>query len=81
MKFPLPVTTALVHILAVQVELELGDMDQNIEEMADLCDELLNSDISIQFLSNPITDFAGAIRVEFKVLEWRNHSEKVTGCL
>jgi len=48
MKFPLPVTTALVRALAVQGELELGDMDEDIEEMADLCDELLNSDISTQ---------------------------------
>ena len=61
MEFHPPVATALVHALAVQVELELGDVDQDIEEMADLCDEHLNSDISIESLTNPITHFARTI--------------------
>ena len=84
MKFPLPVTTALVHGLAVQVDLELGDVDEDIEEMADLCDELLNSDISIpiQSLTEPIVDFARAIEVHFKdPFELKIHSEKVIDCL
>ena len=45
MKFPVPVAIALVHALVMQVELEIGDVDEDIEEMAGLCDELLNSDI------------------------------------
>ena len=81
MKFPVPVPTALVGALAVQIELELGDVDEDIEEMADLCDELLNSDISIQSLTGPIADFAGVIIVRFEDLEPQMRSEKVTDCL
>ena len=82
MKFPFPVSTALIHALAVRVDLELGDVDQDIEEMADLCDELFNSDISIQSLTHPIAAFARAIHLHFKShFEWEFRSEKVTGCL
>ena len=82
MKFTLHVTTALVYALAMQVELELGDVDQAIEEMADLCDELLNSDMSIQFLTGPIAAFARAIDAPFKIpFEGKIRSEKVTDCL
>jgi len=81
MKFPVPVTKALVHALAWHVESELGDVDEDIEEMADICDDLLNSDISTQSLTGPIADFAGAIRVMFKDLKRKNRSEKVMDCL
>ena len=82
MTFPLPVTTALVYVLAMQVELELGDVDQDIEELADLCDELLNSDISIQSLTGPITDFTRVIHLHLEnSFEYKICSEKVTDCL
>ena len=81
MKFPLPVTTALVQALAVHVELDLGDLDEDVEEMADLCDELLTSDLSIQSLTNPIVDFASAFSDHFGALEWRVPSEKIIDCL
>jgi CHAT domain-containing protein len=81
--FPIPVTTTLVHALAKQVELELGDVDEDIEEMTDLCDELLNSDIPIQSLTNAITDFARAIYFHLckDPFGWKIRSEKVTACL
>ena len=80
MKFS--VTTALFPALAVQVELELGDVDQDIEEMADLCDELLNSDISTQSLTSFIMDFARAINLHFnEPFEWKFRSAKVVDCL
>ena len=82
MKFPVPVAIALVHALAMQVELEIGDVDEDIEEMAGLCDELLNSDISIRSLTNPITDFAKAIDRHFNdSFERKICSGKVTDCL
>ena len=82
MKFPIPVTTVLAHALAVQVELNLGDVDEDIEEMADLCDELLNSDISIEFVNTPVAEFAKAITVRFTDRpEWNMRSEKVIGLL
>ena len=82
MKFPIPVTTALAQTLAVHVELDLGDVDEDIEEMADLCDELLNSDISIQFVINPIADLTRAINVYSKGhLDWKIRSVKVMNFL
>ncbi len=59
------VTATLVRALAIQVELESGVVDQDIEEMAGLCDELLNSDITsnipIESLTRPIEAFARAV--------------------
>ena len=82
MKFPVPVTTVLVQALAMQVELELGDVDQDIEEMASLCDELLSFDTSKEFVIIPIENFAGAINVYLKDhSSWKIRSEKVTDCL
>ena len=82
MNRPLPVISALVHVLAVHVKLELGDVDEDLEEMAALCDEFLNSDISTQFLTASISTFATAILVRFKdPLELKIRSEKVTDCL
>jgi hypothetical protein len=82
MKFPIPVPTVLAQTLAVHVELNLGDVDEDIEEMADLCDELLKSDISIQFVIPPIADLARAINVHFKDhLNWKIRSDKVMDCL
>ena len=40
------ITAALVSALALHAKSELEDVNQDIEEMADLCDELLNSDTS-----------------------------------
>ena len=55
--FSFPVAATLVHVLAAQVELELGDVDEDIEEMTDLRDDLLNSDISTNSLIGPIVTF------------------------
>jgi tetratricopeptide (TPR) repeat protein len=45
---PLPIAELLIRALAIQVESSFGDVGQDVEEMADLCDELLNSEIPIQ---------------------------------
>ncbi len=85
--FSIPVRDSLVFALASQVDLELGDKDQDIEEMADLCDELLNSDTSTdsKFLTKPIMAFADIAlnRTETvtETLTARIPSEKVIGCL
>ena len=82
MNFPLPVTTALVYVLAVQVKLELGDIYQDIDEMAGLCDELLNSDVSIQSLTCPLTVFTRVIHHHLENFhEYKICSKKVTNCL
>jgi tetratricopeptide (TPR) repeat protein len=84
MKFPVPVTTVLVHALAMQVELGFGDVDQDMEEMAGLCDELLNSEISIGFVTDPIADFARTVDVHSLFRDGRECricSEKVIDCL
>src|SRR6266851_4960810 len=74
------VTISLVFALALQAELELGDVDENIEEMADLCDELLDSDISTDSLTGPITVFAHTLDPPGQVRA-KIPSEKVIGCL
>jgi len=77
-----PITATLVGALAVQAELALGDADQDIEEMADLCNEVLDSDISITSLTGTIMDFARAINVHFDVFFGeRTPSKKVIRCL
>jgi len=80
--FSFPVTSFLVHALSLQAEFELGDVDQDIEEMVDLCNELLDSDISTDSLTSPIMAFASTVNArdgEFLVV--KNPSEKVIGCL
>jgi CHAT domain-containing protein len=79
---PIPITGALVGALAVQAELALGDADQDIEDMADLCNELLDSDISIKSLTGPIMAFSEAINAHFEVFFGeRTPSKKVIRCL
>jgi CHAT domain-containing protein len=76
------VTEVLVRTLALRVELELGDADQDIEEMADLCDELLNSGMSTESLSNPILEFVRTVKYHLKdPMAGKIPSEKIIGCL
>jgi CHAT domain-containing protein len=80
--FSFSVTSFLVSALAFQAELELGDVDQDIEEMADLCDELLDSDISTDSLTRPIMAFASTVDPrDDESLGEKIPSEKVIGCL
>jgi CHAT domain-containing protein len=75
-------TTGLVRALAIQVELELGDADQDIEEIADLCDELFNSGVSREFLALPIMAFISALLLRFgEPLKGEVVSEKAINCL
>jgi len=55
-----PITVILIRSLALQVELYLGE-DQEIEEMAELCDELFSSDITRERIADSIVAFAGAV--------------------
>jgi CHAT domain-containing protein len=80
--FSFPVTSFLVEALSFQVELELGDVDQDIEEMADLCDELLDSDISPDSLTRPIMAFTSTVDARYGgLLGVKIPSDKVIGCL
>ncbi len=79
---PFSLTEMLVYALSIQVQLELGDVDQDIEEMADLCYELLNSDIPVEALTNPIVAFCVAVVSRLKnTSQDYIPSEKVVGCL
>jgi len=74
--------TGLVRALAVQVVFELGDAGQHIEEMAGLCDELLNSDVSRESLTLAIMSFLIALRLRFVgLIKGHTISEKVINCL
>jgi len=76
------VTGILVRALRVHVTLELGDVDQDIEEMADLCNELLNSDLATTFSIEPITDFIRAVCARrFSIFRPHILCEKVFCCL
>ncbi|KAI9441131.1 CHAT domain-containing protein [Lactarius psammicola] len=55
------VTTTLVHALASQVELEAGNVMQNIEEMAVLCRELLTLNASDSDTTGSITLFTRVV--------------------
>jgi len=61
---PFPVTGTLVRALEVQVKLELEVHD--MEEMAALCDDLLNSDIPMEDLTYLIMAFARAAGYRLK---------------
>ena len=58
---PDEVKDSLMTALALQVELELGDVMQDIEEMADLVLELLNSD-TWTTSTDTITSFAAVVK-------------------
>jgi CHAT domain-containing protein len=82
--FSFPVTENLVYPLALQARLKLGDVDENVEEMADLCDELLDSDVSTDSLTRPIMLFASTVEFRDKESPYpgvKFPSEKVIGCL
>jgi len=71
--------------LALQVKLKLGDVGQDIEEMADLCDELLSSDSSTDFLTKAIIAFGDTVldqtiteRIPSEKVTWR-YAESRTG--
>ncbi len=76
------ITGWLVHLLASKVELELGDVMRDIEEMAVLCHELLNSDTSIESLTIPVTDLTRTVGAKFGRWDVRQApSEQVIECL
>src|SRR6266851_1210460 len=79
---PLPVAGTLVCTLAIQVELKLGDVDYDIEEMAELFDELLTSDTSNTFLTDPTIAFARVVDANLEgPIDGQVPSEKVIRCL
>jgi len=79
---PQAVAVALVVALALQAELGLGNVDQDIEEMADLCDEVLNSDISTYFLIATFLCFAETLCIrDTGTIGVRISSEKAIDCL
>jgi len=85
---PFTVTSILVHALAIQVELELEDAARDIEEMADLCDELLDFDTSESTSSSyaPVMVLLEAVNARLaKHTDWqwqlRPPYEKVMECL
>ena len=79
---PFPVAGTLICTLAIQVELKLGDVDHDIEEMAELFDELLNSDTSNTFLTDPTIAFARVVDANLEgPIDGQVPSEKVIRCL
>ena len=76
-----PVTETLIRSLAVQVELGLGEY-QEIEEMAELCDELFGSDVMTESPTDAIVAFASAVSAHLEPTSERQPpSEDVISCL
>ena len=67
--------------LGLQATMKLGDVKQNIEEMAVLCHELLKSDISMTFATGAIMNLAHAVRAQPRGLDSQEPSDKVIECL
>jgi tetratricopeptide (TPR) repeat protein len=59
------VTTTIIWALAAQVKSGTGNVTQYIEEMVTLCRELLNSDISPDFLETALISLNDALNDEF----------------
>ena len=82
--FPFPIAEALVRALAIQMELGLGDVHQDIEEMAVLCDEVLNSDTSMTSSTGTILIMKFVKCADDHLRDqhgWQIPSNKVIGCL
>ncbi|KAI0255206.1 CHAT domain-containing protein [Lactifluus subvellereus] len=62
------VTSSLVEVLGIQVELESGNVMQDIEEMAILCHELLASNIPESSLMAPLMALVKAVRTKYSEL-------------
>src|SRR6202007_2041232 len=79
---PNRVTGLLVDALGIQVEMELGDVRQDIEEMADLCYELLKSNIPATSVNRFISGLARAVITQNVILRERQEPfDKVIECL
>ena len=79
--FHYPVTETLICSLAIQVKLGLGE-DQEIEEMAELCNERFSSDVMTVYLTDAIKAFASAVNARLEPTSERPPpSEDVIGCL
>jgi tetratricopeptide (TPR) repeat protein len=75
-----PVTKMLAYALGLQAEMKLGDVRQNIEEMAVLCHELLKSDISMTSATVYITKLAQTV-VNPRLGRMNEPCDKVIECL
>lgn len=79
---PNRVTGLLLDALEIQVEMRLADVRQDIEEMADLCRELLKSDIPTTSLTGFIMGLVRAVNAQFgRFNERQEPSDKVIECL
>jgi hypothetical protein len=79
---PARVTGLLVDALGIQVDMKLGDVRQDIEEMAVLCHELLKSDISTTSVTHFIMGLVRAFQVQVEdSSEQQEPSDKVIECL
>jgi CHAT domain-containing protein len=69
--------TYLVVALSLKVELEIGDATEDIQEMAFLCRELLDPDMSKDYPMEAIMPFSGAVITEFEKRNAKEPSQEV----
>ena len=75
------VTESLVDALRIQVEMKIGDIKQDVKEMAALCHELLNLDVSTNSVTYFTMCLVRAIQVQIGSSEQEEPSDKVIECL
>ncbi|KAI9441951.1 hypothetical protein BJY52DRAFT_1377631 [Lactarius psammicola] len=75
------ITALLVIALALQVELEAGNVMQNIEEIAVLCHELLTSDASEGVTTHSVTVLSDVVRSKFGLWVPEQPLDQVIECL
>ncbi|KAH9005615.1 CHAT domain-containing protein [Lactarius hatsudake] len=75
------VTTSLIQALGIQVMSEAGDGTHNVNEMVDLCRELLDPNISADFLVAAIWSLGGAVTSVCSPVRSVQLLDKAIGCL
>ncbi|KAH9059487.1 CHAT domain-containing protein [Lactarius vividus] len=75
------VTTSLIQALGIQVMSEAGDGTQDVNEMVDLCRELLGLNISADFLVAAFWSLGGAATTGFSGVRSVHSLDKAIECL
>ncbi|KAI9441138.1 hypothetical protein BJY52DRAFT_1217028 [Lactarius psammicola] len=76
-----PVASLLVDVLGSQVELEAGNVLQNIEEMAVLCHELLTSDPSSDETTLSVTTLSNVVQSKLPLFIQGQPMDQLIECL
>jgi len=74
------VTALLIHVLALQVELEPGNVIHGVDEISVLCRALLSSDLPEPVLNDVFASFAQIV-TNLLINAWKQPSQAIVNCL